>query len=204
MEKEKYTEQHTDTFRFPFRSVRIQHKSYHRRFLPSTSSQIFPRRPPLPPDTTVRMAQPPFDPYYLYQQDDRSNINTLFVSGLPDDVKAREIHNLFRRRPGFDSCQLKYTGRANQVPPLLPFFLLYCSYLLITDAFEVGFRVNFLWIESKLAFFFRSWRLLRFSTTNRQWQRCTPWMWVPGGVIVMNARVRNLSRVWINLFIKTY
>ncbi|WJX65958.1 hypothetical protein P8452_50566 [Trifolium repens] len=49
----------------------------------------------------------PFDPYYLYQPDERSNINTLFVSSLPDDVKAREIHNLFRRRPGFDSCQLK-------------------------------------------------------------------------------------------------
>jgi hypothetical protein len=61
------------------------------------------------------MAMQPFDPYYLYQPDERSNINTLFVSGLPDDVKAREIHNLFRRRPGFDSCQLKYTGRANQV-----------------------------------------------------------------------------------------
>ncbi|XP_004510361.1 uncharacterized protein [Cicer arietinum] len=68
------------------------------------------------------MALPPFDPYYLYQSDDRSNINTLFVSGLPDDVKAREIHNLFRRRPGFDSCQLKYTGRANQVVAFATFF----------------------------------------------------------------------------------
>ncbi|XP_020226982.1 uncharacterized protein LOC109808398 [Cajanus cajan] len=68
------------------------------------------------------MAQPAFDPYYLYQQDERSNINTLFVSGLPDDVKAREIHNLFRRRPGFDSCQLKYTGRANQVVAFATFF----------------------------------------------------------------------------------
>ncbi|KAK7294330.1 hypothetical protein RJT34_17219 [Clitoria ternatea] len=68
------------------------------------------------------MAQQPFDPYFLYQQDDRSNINTLFVSGLPDDVKAREIHNLFRRRPGFDSCQLKYTGRANQVVAFATFF----------------------------------------------------------------------------------
>ncbi|KAK2366324.1 RNA-binding (RRM/RBD/RNP motifs) family protein [Trifolium repens] len=55
------------------------------------------------------MAMQPFDPYYLYQPDERSNINTLFVSGLPDDVKAREIHNLFRRRPGFDSCQLRYS-----------------------------------------------------------------------------------------------
>ncbi|XAR49950.1 hypothetical protein NMG60_11004137 [Bertholletia excelsa] len=63
--------------------------------------------------------QPAYDPYYLSQPDygfkDRNGINTLFVSGLPDDIKAREIHNLFRRRPGFDSCQLKYTGRGNQV-----------------------------------------------------------------------------------------
>ncbi|XP_022777216.1 protein WHI4 [Durio zibethinus] len=63
------------------------------------------------------MARPPYeyDPYYLQPDQDRNLINTLFVSGLPDDVKAREIHNLFRRRAGFDSCQLKYTGRGNQV-----------------------------------------------------------------------------------------
>jgi len=35
-------------------------------------------------------------------------------------------------------------------------------------------------MESKFTFLFRSWRLPRFSTTNRQWQRCTPWMWVSG------------------------
>ncbi|PQQ13252.1 U2 small nuclear ribonucleoprotein B [Prunus yedoensis var. nudiflora] len=79
-----------------------------------------------------QMAHPPHDPYYLQQQpplppqqqdySDRSVINTLFVSGLPDDVKAREIHNLFRRRPGFDSCQLKYTGRGNQVVAFATFF----------------------------------------------------------------------------------
>lgn len=53
---------------------------------------------------------------------DYGAINTLFVSGLPDDVKAREIHNLFRRRPGFESCQLKYTGRGNQVVAFATFF----------------------------------------------------------------------------------
>ncbi|KAI5665474.1 hypothetical protein M9H77_15327 [Catharanthus roseus] len=66
---------------------------------------------------------PPYDPYYVPQplpdnylySAGGGGINTLFVSGLPDDVKAREIHNLFRRRPGFESCQLKYTGRGNQV-----------------------------------------------------------------------------------------
>ncbi|THG04344.1 hypothetical protein TEA_014967 [Camellia sinensis var. sinensis] len=68
--------------------------------------------------------QQPYDPYYLHQapeyrfNNDRNGINTLFVSGLPDDVKTREIHNLFRRRSGFDSCQLKYTGRGTQVRTL--------------------------------------------------------------------------------------
>lgn len=113
-----------------------------------------PPRPPLlgptysltlqspPPVISGRnqMAHPPHDPYYLQQQpplppqqqdySDRSVINTLFVSGLPDDVKAREIHNLFRRRPGFDSCQLKYTGRGNQVKKAFPFSpFSFCLYL---------------------------------------------------------------------------
>ncbi|OMO66300.1 hypothetical protein COLO4_30644 [Corchorus olitorius] len=69
------------------------------------------------------MARPPyeFDPYYLQPDPDPNLINTLFVSGLPDDVKAREIHNLFRRRAGFDSCQLEYTGRGNQVVAFVTF-----------------------------------------------------------------------------------
>ncbi|XP_065864978.1 protein WHI4 isoform X2 [Euphorbia lathyris] len=65
-----------------------------------------------------------YDPYYQLQQPpaEGNGINTLFVSGLPDDVKAREIHNLFRRRHGFESCQLKYTGRGNQVVAFATFF----------------------------------------------------------------------------------
>ncbi|KAL4560033.1 hypothetical protein LXL04_032181 [Taraxacum kok-saghyz] len=83
--------------------------------------QVFRLRFPVP-----TMAIPhPYDPVYYNipsippleyaGYDDPNAINTLFVSGLPDDIKAREIHNLFRRRPGFDHCQLKYTGRGNQV-----------------------------------------------------------------------------------------
>ncbi|KAE9467900.1 hypothetical protein C3L33_00182, partial [Rhododendron williamsianum] len=56
--------------------------------------------------------QQAFDPYFLHQPD-YGGINTLFVSGLPDDVKAREIHNLFRRRPGFDSSQLNFQSGGN-------------------------------------------------------------------------------------------
>ncbi|CAK9256489.1 unnamed protein product, partial [Sphagnum jensenii] len=38
-------------------------------------------------------------------------VKTLFVSGLPDDIKEREIHNLFRIYDGYETCQLKYSGR---------------------------------------------------------------------------------------------
>ncbi|KAK9281758.1 hypothetical protein L1049_004663 [Liquidambar formosana] len=74
------------------------------------------------------MSHQPYDPFYLHQLAHQDyafkdhTINTLFISGLPDDVKAREIHNLFRRRPAFDSCQLKYTGRGNQVVAFATFF----------------------------------------------------------------------------------
>ncbi|PKI55762.1 hypothetical protein CRG98_023853 [Punica granatum] len=72
------------------------------------------------------MAQQPYDRYYKAAAPlpDYTNpeIKTLFISGLPDDVKAREIHNLFRHRPGFDACQLKYTGRGNQVVAFATFF----------------------------------------------------------------------------------
>ncbi|PNT76551.1 hypothetical protein BRADI_1g49340v3 [Brachypodium distachyon] len=65
-------------------------------------------------------AAPPLgDPYYVYaphphSDPQRQGVVTLFVAGLPDDVKPREIHNLFSRRPGFDQCLLEYTGRGNQ------------------------------------------------------------------------------------------
>ncbi|PKA53784.1 hypothetical protein AXF42_Ash011263 [Apostasia shenzhenica] len=58
---------------------------------------------------------PPPPASFGHANPDQLKISTLFVSGLPDDVKAREIHNLFRHHHGFDSCQLKYTGRGNQV-----------------------------------------------------------------------------------------
>ncbi|GJN13288.1 hypothetical protein PR202_ga31642 [Eleusine coracana subsp. coracana] len=64
------------------------------------------------------------DPYYMYAprplhpDPQRQGVLTLFIAGLPDDVKPREIHNLFSHRPGFDHCLLEYTGRGNQVRPL--------------------------------------------------------------------------------------
>ncbi|XP_078170535.1 RNA-binding (RRM/RBD/RNP motifs) family protein isoform X3 [Carex rostrata] len=53
---------------------------------------------------------------------DHGKISTLFVAGLPDDVKPREVHNLFSRRPGFESCLLEFTGKGNQAVAFVTFF----------------------------------------------------------------------------------
>ncbi|XP_068648545.1 polyadenylate-binding protein 2 [Aristolochia californica] len=103
------------------------------------SSAVGPFPPPGAEAThSPAAAQRPFGQLYLHQQHhfhypppsnpasflhpEQQNIHTLFISGLPDDVKAREIHNLFRRRQGFESCQLKYTGRGNQVVAFATFY----------------------------------------------------------------------------------
>lgn len=65
------------------------------------------------------------DPYYVYAahpDPQRQGVLTLFVAGLPDDVKPREIHNLFSHRPAFDHCLLEYTGRGNQAVAFVTFF----------------------------------------------------------------------------------
>ncbi|ERN15252.1 uncharacterized protein LOC18443537 isoform X1 [Amborella trichopoda] len=104
---------------------------YHHAMAAPPSSALIP---PLPPAETtmspvIQQRRPELEVQNLYfQQNANPNfvhteqIKTLFISGLPDDVKAREIHNLFRRRYGFESCQLKYTGRGNQVVAFATFF----------------------------------------------------------------------------------
>ncbi|EPS67740.1 hypothetical protein M569_07031 [Genlisea aurea] len=37
-------------------------------------------------------------------------VRTIFISGLPEDVKERELHNLLRWLPGFEACQVNYKG----------------------------------------------------------------------------------------------
>eukprot|EP01126_Amoeba_proteus_P057602 TRINITY_DN733_c0_g2_i4.p1 TRINITY_DN733_c0_g2~~TRINITY_DN733_c0_g2_i4.p1 ORF type:complete len:251 (+),score=36.71 TRINITY_DN733_c0_g2_i4:69-821(+) len=38
------------------------------------------------------------------------DVRTLFISGLPEDVKEREIHNLFRLVPGYEGCKLNLSA----------------------------------------------------------------------------------------------
>ncbi|RRT85481.1 hypothetical protein B296_00001566 [Ensete ventricosum] len=45
----------------------------------------------------------------------RDEVRTLFIAGLPDDVKPREVYNLFREFPGYQSAQLRRSGQSSQV-----------------------------------------------------------------------------------------
>ncbi|KAK9064877.1 hypothetical protein SSX86_016259 [Deinandra increscens subsp. villosa] len=55
------------------------------------------------------LQQPPFTSYAppLYTTSFQDEVRTLFIAGLPDDVKPREIYNLFREFPGYESCHLR-------------------------------------------------------------------------------------------------
>jgi hypothetical protein len=35
-------------------------------------------------------------------------VRTIFISGLPADVKERELHNLLRWLPGFEAAQINF------------------------------------------------------------------------------------------------
>lgn len=37
-------------------------------------------------------------------------MRTIFITGLPDDVKERELQNLLRWLPGYEASQVNYKG----------------------------------------------------------------------------------------------
>ncbi|CAA7397785.1 unnamed protein product [Spirodela intermedia] len=79
---------------------------------PGMHSQYYPGRQQLPPPTP-----PPHGTTYSYaplQSSGPDEVRTLFIAGLPDDVKPREIYNLFREFPGYMSCQVRCTGQSTQ------------------------------------------------------------------------------------------
>ncbi|XP_024975167.1 uncharacterized protein LOC112513206 [Cynara cardunculus var. scolymus] len=52
----------------------------------------------------------------LYTPSFQDEVRTLFIAGLPEDVKPREIYNLFREFPGYESCHLR-SPSATQTQP---------------------------------------------------------------------------------------
>ncbi|XP_030475286.2 RNA-binding protein L isoform X1 [Syzygium oleosum] len=62
--------------------------------------------------------QPPFPSYgapaVVVPHGAYDEVRTLFVAGLPEDVKAREIYNLFREFPGYESSHLRSPSKNSQ------------------------------------------------------------------------------------------
>ncbi|WCJ31217.1 RNA-binding (RRM/RBD/RNP motifs) family protein [Euphorbia peplus] len=75
-----------------------------------------PPPPPPAPIAVAPQAPPPFASYAapFAHQSTYDAVRTLFVAGLPEDVKPREIYNLFREFPGYESSHLRTPTQTSQ------------------------------------------------------------------------------------------
>ncbi|KAH7520218.1 RNA-binding protein L isoform X2 [Ziziphus jujuba] len=95
---------------------------------PAPAVPHYPYYQPPPPPATVTPAQlhlpqqylphqqPPFASYAppLLAPSLHDDVRTLFIAGLPEDVKPREIYNLFRDFPGYESSHLRSPTQTTQ------------------------------------------------------------------------------------------
>ncbi|XP_051141009.1 uncharacterized protein LOC127258262 isoform X2 [Andrographis paniculata] len=83
--------------------------------------------PPPPPGTANAQpaavaqpihVQPQFVTYgsSIYSPSSQDQVRTLFIAGLPEDVKPREIYQLFREFPGYQSSNLRPPTSSNSQP----------------------------------------------------------------------------------------
>ncbi|KAK8954625.1 hypothetical protein KSP39_PZI001745 [Platanthera zijinensis] len=76
----------------------------------SRSLQLLPAyslsQQPLPPPASHYALHPPA-PHH-------DEVRTLFIAGLPDDCKSREIYNLFREFPGYQSSYLRTSTESSR------------------------------------------------------------------------------------------
>ncbi|KAK9039664.1 hypothetical protein V6N11_014859 [Hibiscus sabdariffa] len=71
------------------------------------------QQPPLPPP-------PPFPSYplpHVAAYSSHDSVRTLFIAGLPEDIKPREIYNLFREFPGYESSHLRSPNSCQNSQP---------------------------------------------------------------------------------------
>ncbi|KAG6575404.1 RNA-binding protein with multiple splicing 2-like isoform X2 [Cucurbita pepo subsp. pepo] len=73
--------------------------------------------PPLPPPQAATAAPPPIPhphpPQILVDNPSRhasDEVRTIFITGLPEDVKERELQNLLRWLPGYEASQVNFKG----------------------------------------------------------------------------------------------
>ncbi|XWS29798.1 hypothetical protein CRYUN_Cryun24cG0061400 [Craigia yunnanensis] len=78
---------------------------------------------PLPDHSYIPQQQrppPPFPSYsvpYVAAYSSHDSVRTLFLAGLPEDIKPREIYNLFREFPGYESSHLRNPNTSQNSQP---------------------------------------------------------------------------------------
>lgn len=78
---------------------------YHQQWPPAAAPPpapgVVPPPPPVPgvPDAAAAARPGAAD-----------EVRTIFITGLPADVKERELHNLLRWLPGFEASQINFKG----------------------------------------------------------------------------------------------
>lgn len=66
---------------------------------------------PPPPGAAASVAVPPPPPVPGAPGTAAADeVRTIFITGLPADVKERELHNLLRWLPGFEASQINFKG----------------------------------------------------------------------------------------------
>ncbi|KAL8537871.1 hypothetical protein ACS0TY_012850 [Phlomoides rotata] len=70
------------------------HPYTHHQWPPAPAPAVAPRPPPPPPPIPI----------------DSDELRTIFISGLPEDVKERELQNSLRWLPGYEASQVNYKG----------------------------------------------------------------------------------------------
>ncbi|KAG4123927.1 hypothetical protein ERO13_D10G007600v2 [Gossypium hirsutum] len=76
---------------------------YHQQWPPAPA-------PPPPPATATAVPPPPPPVHHPPPVSSHDEVRTIFITGLPEDVKERELQNLLRWLPGYEDSQVNYKG----------------------------------------------------------------------------------------------
>ncbi|KAB2060306.1 hypothetical protein ES319_A10G008100v1 [Gossypium barbadense] len=76
---------------------------YHQQWPPAPA-------PPPPPATATAVPPPPPPVHHPPPVSSHDEVRTIFITGLPEDVKERELQNLLRWLPGYEASQVNYKG----------------------------------------------------------------------------------------------
>ncbi|KAM7275333.1 hypothetical protein ACFE04_017199 [Oxalis oulophora] len=83
---------------------------HHQQWPPAAPPPPLPPAPPNaggPPPPPVHLSSPVFVDNANRLHDE---VRTIFITGLPDDVKERELQNLLRWLPGYEASQVNFKG----------------------------------------------------------------------------------------------